>query len=81
MSLANILWLVVVVVVALWLIGLLANVAGNLAHLPLLVAVAVVLYSLFAGRRGCSAACAWPRTSCCAGTRGRRCAGCDGGAG
>jgi hypothetical protein len=51
MSLANILWLVVVVIVALWLIGLLANVAGGLIHLLLLVAVVVVLFNLFAGRR------------------------------
>jgi hypothetical protein len=51
MSLANILWLVVVVVVALWLIGLVADIAGNLIHLLLLVAVVVVLYNLVAGRR------------------------------
>jgi hypothetical protein len=50
-SLANILWLVVVVVVALWLIGFLAKVAGNFIHVLLLVAVVVVLYNLFAGRR------------------------------
>ena len=35
MSLANILWLVVVVIVVLWLIGLLTRVAGNLIHLLL----------------------------------------------
>jgi hypothetical protein len=41
MSLAN----------TLWLIGLLANVAGNLVHLLLLVTVVVILYNFFAGRR------------------------------
>ena len=51
MSLANILWLVVAVIVALWLIGLLANVAGNLIHLLLLVALVVLVYNLVAGRR------------------------------
>lgn len=51
MSLANILWLVVVAIVALWLIGFLADIAGGLIHLLLVVAVIVVLYNLFAGRR------------------------------
>jgi hypothetical protein len=51
MSLANILWLVVAIVVVLWLIGLVGSIGGNLIHLLLLVAVAVILYNLFAGRR------------------------------
>ncbi len=51
MSLTNILWLVVAVIVALWLIGLVANIAGNLIHLLLLVALAVLVYNLIAGRR------------------------------
>ena len=51
MSLANILWLVVVVIVALWLIGLVANIAGNLIHLLLLVALAVLVYNFITGRR------------------------------
>ena len=51
MSLANILWLVVVVVVALWLIGLLTSVAGNLIHLLLVIALIVIVYNLIVGRR------------------------------
>ena len=51
MSLTNILWLVVAVIVALWLIGLVANIAGNLIYLLLLVALAVLVYNLIAGRR------------------------------
>jgi hypothetical protein len=51
MSLANILWLVVVVIVVLWLIGLITRVAGNLIHLLLLVALAVLVYNLVTGRR------------------------------
>ncbi len=51
MSLTNILWLVVVVIVALWLLGLVANIAGNLIHLLLIVALAVLVYNLIAGRR------------------------------
>jgi serine/threonine protein kinase len=50
MSLANILWLVVVVIIALWLIGLITRVAGNLIHLLLLVALAVLVYNLVTGR-------------------------------
>jgi hypothetical protein len=51
MSLANILWLVVAIIVVLWLIGLVGSIGGNFIHLLLLVAVAVILYNLFAGRR------------------------------
>ena len=51
MSLTNILWLVVVVIVALWLIGLVAKVAGNLIHLLLIVALLVLVYNLLTGRR------------------------------
>ena len=50
-SLANILWTVVVIIVVLWLLGFIFRVAGNFIHVLLLVAVLVVLYNLFAGRR------------------------------
>ena len=50
MSLANILWAVVAVVVVLWLLGLVFRVAGNLIHLLLVVALIVVVYNLIAGR-------------------------------
>lgn len=51
MSLANILWLVVVVIVVLWLIGFVAHIAGNLIHLLLVVALIVLVYNLLTGRR------------------------------
>ncbi len=51
MSLTNILWLVVAVIVALWLIGLVANIAGNLIHLLLIVALIVLVYNFITGRR------------------------------
>ena len=50
MSLANILWLVVVVIVALWLLGFVAKVAGNLIHILLVIALIVVAYNLVTGR-------------------------------
>lgn len=50
-TLASILWFVVVVIVALWLIGFLLHVAGNLIHFLLVVAVIIILYNLLFGSR------------------------------
>ena len=52
---AGILWTIVVVLVVLWLIGWLAlHIGGGLIHLLLVIAVIVLLYNLFVGRRGTS---------------------------
>jgi hypothetical protein len=51
MSLANILWTVLVIVVVLWLLGFVLNVGGGLIHVLLIVAVIIVLYNLLTGRR------------------------------
>jgi O-antigen/teichoic acid export membrane protein len=52
MSLGNILWAVVVILVILWLLGwLVGHIGGGLIHILLVVAVIVLLYNLFAGRR------------------------------
>ena len=51
MALANILWLVLVVLVVLWLLGLIMNLAGGLIHILLVIAVLILLYNLFVGRR------------------------------
>lgn len=46
------LWTIVVVLAALWLIGLLSSYTmGGLIHLLLVVAVIVALFSLFSGRK------------------------------
>ncbi len=45
----GILWLVVAVIVALWLLGLAAGIAGHLIHLLLLVALPVLVYNLATG--------------------------------
>lgn len=45
------LWLILVVVLAVWVIGLLANVAGGLIHLLLLVALALLIYNLVTSNR------------------------------
>ena len=47
----GILWAILVVVLAVWLIGLLADVAGNLIHVLLIVALAILIYNLLTGRR------------------------------
>lgn len=49
--LGRILWSIVVVLVVLWLIGVLAHIAGGFVHLLLLVALLVLLSNFFAGRR------------------------------
>jgi Family of unknown function (DUF5670) len=47
--LASLIWAVVAVLVVLWLLGLVANVGGNLIFLLLLLAIVGVLYNLLAG--------------------------------
>ena len=49
--LAGILWAIVIVLVVLWLIGFLAFHIGGVIHLLLVIAVIVILYNLFVGRR------------------------------
>lgn len=51
MSLANILWTVLVVLVILWLIGFVGNIGGPLIHLLIVVAVIILIYNLLVGRR------------------------------
>jgi hypothetical protein len=45
------LWTIIAVLIALWLIGLVAEIGGGLIHLLLLAALAVFLFNMFAGRR------------------------------
>ena len=47
----GILWLIIVVILILWLIGLLANIAGGFIHLLLIVALAILIYNLITSRR------------------------------
>jgi hypothetical protein len=51
MTLANILWAVVVIIVVLWLLGLVLDVAGGLIHILLVVALVVIIFNLLSGRR------------------------------
>ncbi len=55
MSLANILWTVLVIVVVLWLLGFVLNIGGlagsGLIHILLVIAVVILIYNLLVGRR------------------------------
>lgn len=51
--LGTILWVIVVILVVLWLLGWLAfHIGGTFIHILIVVAVIVLLYNLFVGRRG-----------------------------
>ncbi len=45
--LGSILWAVVVILVVLWLLGLVLNIAGGFIHVLLIIALIVLLYNLF----------------------------------
>ena len=48
---ASIIWAILIVVLALWLIGLLASAGGSLIHLLLVIALILLIYNLATGRR------------------------------
>ena len=47
---AGLLWIILVVVVVGWLLGLFFRVAGNAIHLLLVVALALLIFNLISGR-------------------------------
>ena len=47
----GILWLLLVALVVFWLIGFIADIAGGLIHILLVVALVVLIYNLVTGRR------------------------------
>ncbi|MTD31545.1 lmo0937 family membrane protein [Planomicrobium sp. YIM 101495] len=48
---ARILWIIFAIIIAVWLVGLLMDVAGGLIHLLLIVAAVILILNLFSGRR------------------------------
>ncbi len=46
----SILYVIAVVLVVLWLIGFVANIAGGLIHILLVVAIIIIAYNLLTGR-------------------------------
>lgn len=47
----SLLWVILVVVVVVWLLGLLLDIGGSLIHLLLIGAAALLIYNLITGRR------------------------------
>jgi hypothetical protein len=47
----QILWIIFVIIVAVWLVGLLLDVAGGFIHLLLVIALIVLVYNLLTGRK------------------------------
>ncbi|MDQ3547699.1 MAG: lmo0937 family membrane protein [Chloroflexota bacterium] len=45
------LWIILVILLVLWLGGFLIDVAGNLIHLLLVIALIVLIYQFVTGRR------------------------------
>jgi hypothetical protein len=51
--LGGLIWAIVIILVVLWLLGWLAfHVGGSLIHILIVVAIIVLLFNLFMGRRG-----------------------------
>ncbi len=49
---ARILWLILVVILVVWVIGFLMDVAGGLIHILLVIAAIVLIVNLVTGRKG-----------------------------
>jgi hypothetical protein len=45
------LWTIVVLLLILWVVGLVIDIAGGLIHLLLVIALVVVVFRLFTGRK------------------------------
>jgi hypothetical protein len=47
----NIIWTLITILVALWIIGLVVHIGGGLIHLLLVVALVLLVVNLMTGRR------------------------------
>lgn len=45
------LWTVIAILIVLWLIGVVAHIAGGLIHILLVIALVVFIYNMITGRR------------------------------
>jgi hypothetical protein len=46
------LWTIFVILLILWILGFSLHIGGGLIHILLVIAVIVLIYNLFVGRRG-----------------------------
>jgi len=51
-TVVNILWTIAAVLILLWLIGFFFAGLGSIVHILLIIAIIVIIYNLFVGRRG-----------------------------
>lgn len=49
---ARILWIVLAVIIVIWLVGFLMDVAGGLIHILLIIAAIILVINLVSGRKG-----------------------------
>ena len=47
---AGLLWTIICVLVALWIVGLLVHIGGGLIHLLIVVALVLLVFNLISGR-------------------------------
>lgn len=47
----QVLWIILAIIIAIWLIGVILDVAGGLIHLLLIVAGLIFIFQLVTGRR------------------------------
>lgn len=50
-GLVGILWTIAVILIILWVLGLVFNIAGGLIHILLVIAIIVIAYNLITSRR------------------------------
>jgi predicted membrane metal-binding protein len=48
----RILWIILAVIIVIWLIGFLMDVAGGLIHILLVIAAIILVINLISGRKG-----------------------------
>jgi hypothetical protein len=51
LTVASLLWTIIVILVVLWLAGFALSIGGSLIHILLVVALILLLYNLLSGRR------------------------------
>ncbi|GKW46221.1 MULTISPECIES: lmo0937 family membrane protein [unclassified Planococcus (in: firmicutes)] len=48
----RILWIILAVIIVIWLVGFLMDVAGGLIHILLIIAAIILVINLISGRKG-----------------------------
>jgi predicted membrane metal-binding protein len=51
-KMGRILWIILAVIIVIWLIGFLMDVAGGLIHILLIIAAIILVINLVTGRKG-----------------------------